>query len=376
MARARALLPYVTAFLDRHGKERHRFRRAGFQGGYFHHPVGSEEYLAEYHAFMSGQEAPKVVRAKVIPRSIDDLLLRYYGSNDFRGSAQMHTLHNRKAVLEAFRNGTVKGGARRGAMPVASATFDKMDRVIAKAAEKKPDGTGGPFAAQFLKKQLTRMFNYAVKLAWIPRNPMDFVSYSAPKTSGYHSITEDEIEQYRARHPLGTKARLAMEILLWTGKRRSDGRILGKQNYRDGMMWGRDQKTGKEWWLPIAPQLREAIDAMPPHDHLCFLVSALGKPYSAASLGNKFRLWFDQAGLPHCTAHGLRKAISRRMAEDLGMGNTGIKSVTLHSNDSEVAVYTAGADQKRLATAAIERLSEWETSNRAEKLDNHQAKRA
>lgn len=369
----RKRLKYTSSFIDRHGKERWIYRRVGFPKGYFREAAGTKAFLAEYDGFNNNPITGDVVeKRKTRPRSINDLLHKFYCSNDFRGNAQLHVLAKRRATLDAFAAMKGASGQPFGDKLVATLHFVALDRIIANAAVKKKDGTGGPFAALFLKKQLSRLLKYAIKIGWRADNPMAFVSYAAPKTKGFHSITEAEIEQYRSCHPLGSNPRLAMEILLWTGKRRSDGRVLGKQNYRDGMMWGRDQKTGKEWWLPIAAQLKEAIDAMPPHDNMCFLVSSLGKPYGEASLGNMFRKWFDQAGLPHCTAHGLRKAISRRLAEEIGMGNTGIKAVTLHTGDSEVAIYTAAADQKRLAEDAIERISTWEMSNLASsKMSNH-----
>jgi len=375
MARKRALFKYVTEYPDRHGKIRHRFRRVGFKSGYFTAEMGTPEYLAEYRAFMAGEVAPKVEKRKIVPRSIDDLLWRYYASTDFKGNAQPNTLAKRRATLEAFREGRNKKGFRRGDALVKDATFAGLDRVIAKTAEPKEDGTGGPFAAQFLKKQLRGLFRYAVKIGWIERNPVDFVSYRAPKTRGYHTWTEEEIAQYQATWPLGTKQRLALELLLWTGKRRGDGILLGKHNLREGMMWGRDKKTDKEWWLPIAPQLQAAIDAMPPSDHLCYLVSERGRPYSSASFGNMFKQWCEAAGLPHCTAHGLRKAISRRMAS-IGVNNAGGKSVTLHSDDKEYAIYTAAADQKQLAKDAIERVSAWAESHLLEGEMSNLAKKA
>jgi hypothetical protein len=41
----------------------------------------------------------------------------------------------------------------------------------------------------------------------------------------------------------------------------------------------------------------------------------------------------------------------------------GGKAVTLHSGNSEYAIYTAAADQKELAEAAIRTVSEWELAN-------------
>jgi integrase len=365
----RRMLPkYVTSFIDRHGTERLRYRRAGRTGGYFSAQLGTEAFREQYRAFEDGQIVAVAPRPTVVSGSIDDLLNRFYRSSDYLGNAQPHTLAKRRAVLEAFRNRRGTSGKTVGERQVSAYRFDTLDRIIAKVAQGE-DGKGGPFAAQTLKKQLNRMFRYAVKLGWIAQNPMEYVSYRAPKTDGHHCWSEIEIEQYRAFHPLGTNPRLALELLLWTGKRKSDGIKLGRHNHRDGMMWGRDQKTGKEWWLPIAPQLAAAIAAMPAHDHLCYLVSARGRPYSAASFGNMMRSWCDQAGLPHCSAHGLRKAISRRMAT-IGINNAGGKSVTLHSGDAEYAHYTAAAAQKTLAVSAISNISAWEESNLADGLDN------
>jgi integrase len=360
----RRLYPkYVTGFIDRHGKERLRFRRVGYASHYFSAELGTEGFREEYRAAMADIPPAAVQRLHTRPRSINDLLNRYYQSTDFKGNAQPHSLAKRRAILEAFRSQTDSQGIRTGDKSVARAHFAGLDKIIARAAIKKEDGTGGPFAAQSLKKQLTNMFRFAVKIGWIAKNPMEYVSYQPPKTSGFHCWTEDEIEQYQLFWPPGTKQRLAIEMLLWTGKRRSDAVNLGRHNHREGMLWGKDIKTKKDWWLPIAPQLAEAIAAMPPHDHLCYLVSKRGRPYSAQSFGNMFREWCDAAGLPQCSAHGLRKAISRRMAE-LDINNAGGKSVTLHSGDSEYATYTAAASQKRLATNAIAKISAWQMSNR------------
>lgn len=264
------------------------------------------------------------------------------------------SISKRGAVLEAFN-------ARHGHRLVKDARYDKLDAYIADIVSGEI-GKGGPFAAETARKVLTRLFAYAVKLDWRKDNPMAWVTYRPKKTSGFHSWTEAEIAQYRARWQLGTKQRLALELMLWTGKRRGDAVGMGPQHMVGNDLSGRDQKTGKEWTLRIAPQLRTAIDAAPDKSHLCFVPSARGRAYSSASFGNAFRDWCDAAGLPHCTAHGLRKAIGRRMA-DLDMGNRTLKSVTLHSRDDEVAIYTAAADQKRLSVLAINAVSEWELSN-------------
>lgn len=88
---------------------------------------------------------------------------------------------------------------------------------------------------------------------------------------------------------------------------------------------------------------------------MVFLISELGKPFSRKGFGNKFRQWCDEAGLPHCSEHGLRKAAARRFAE-AGCSNQQIKAWTGHTTDSEVSRYTAAADQTLLSDAAAELL--------------------
>lgn len=359
MARNERLPKYVSSFVDNRGKRRYRFRRLG-KSQYFEAHPNSTEGRAEYAAYMAGVEYKRAEPRKIVAGSIDALLALYYESTDYSGNASAVSLSKRRVVLETFR-------AAHGHRLVRDARFDKLDKYVAQVAKGHLDDKGrkhgGPFAAETARKLIRGLFAYAVKLEWRADNPMDHVEYRPKKTKGFHSWTEAEIDQYRAHWPLGTKQRLALELMLWTGKRRGDAVRMGPQHIVGDSLAGRDGKTGKDWTIPIAAQLQEAISALQ-GKHLCFVPSDRGRAYSAASFGNAFRKWCNAAGLPQCSAHGLRKAISRRMA-DLQIGNAGIKSVTLHSRDEEVAIYTAGADQKRLAKASIDRVSRWELSSKA-----------
>jgi integrase len=181
----------------------------------------------------------------------------------------------------------------------------------------------------------------------IATNPAELAEgVKAPK-GGLHPWSEAEIAAYRAKHPLGTKARLALEIMLWTGLRLGDAAKFGRGHIKGGIVRYAQAKTGKELVLPAAPQMLAAIKAMPMTGIETFLVTDYGKPFSVDGLGNKVRQWCDEAGLPHCTAHGLRKALARRTA-DLGATQQQLKAVGTWSNDAEVATYVKGADQARL----------------------------
>lgn len=352
---AKRLLPAnVSAFRDRHGKTRYRYRKAGQPTRYFKGELGSPEFLAELREFQQAAGAAEP-RREIVRGTVDDLLARYYRSQDFNDQGEVSRAKNR-AVLEGFRDG-------RGERRVAAVTFEHIDAILAKKAKKGTNAAGRPIggkaAAQRLRKQLRRLFAYAVKIGMRADNPVELTAQVKYKTKGWHDWTEEEIAQFRARHPLGTKPRLALEIMLWTGQRRGDVRTFGRGHIRGGKICYTQQKGGKELWLPVVPQLQRAIDAMPSVGIKTFLVTEAGEPFTHAGFGNWFRDRCDEAGLPQCSAHGLRKACARRMA-DIGAGNQGIKAVGGWTNDREVATYTAGADQRRLAEQTLTAVSAWE----------------
>src|SRR5262249_25065243 len=104
-----------------------------------------------------------------------------------------------------------------------------------------------------------------------------------PKLSshGWHTWTDDEIEQYEAKHPIGSKARLAFALALYTGQRPSDLIRMGRQHVRENRISVAQQKTNTRLWIPMHPELRKIIDSTP-SDHLTFITSEYGKPYATA----------------------------------------------------------------------------------------------
>src|SRR5262249_21343918 len=174
------------------------------------------------------------------------------------------------------------------------------------------------------------------------------------RSDGFHSWTEDEIAKFEWRHPIGSRARLALALLLYTGQRRSDVVRLGRQHMRGGFISIRQDKTGALLEIPVIPELEAAVRHTPA-DHLTSLTKPGGEPLTATG----FSYWFNQAcitaGLPHCSAHGLRKAAARRLAE-AGCPAHEIAAVTGHASLREVARYTKAADQKRLAAAAMDKM--------------------
>ncbi|NIJ37878.1 integrase [Sphingopyxis panaciterrae] len=359
---ANELLPkYVTSFRDRHGKLRLKFRRKGYEPHSFQHPYGTKEFDAEYIAANGGgSQTPPPRPSPYAKGSIGDLRSQYFKPITRLGPSET-TQKKVARIINDFCDG-------REDRLVADIEFIHIDAIIAKKQVKRQQGNrvvGGVEAARKLRKELVRFFAFAKKLKLITDNPADDSERvkvpAGERSKGFHTWTEEEIAQYRAQYPLGTNARLALEQILWTDQRRGDAIHLGRQHIVDGFIKVTQSKGGKLLWLPVAVQWIEAIEAMGDEatSPMCFLLNDAGMPFTNAAFGNWFREKCDGAGLHHCTAHGLRKATMRRMAE-LQLGNQTMKSVSGHTKDNEVALYTAEANQKRMATAAIKRLSAWE----------------
>ncbi|WP_310530663.1 tyrosine-type recombinase/integrase [Novosphingobium sp.] len=368
MPQNRFLPKYVSGFESQHGRERLVFRRKGEKKLYFKAAFGTKEFAEEYARFLTGDEAQPVVQApRHAPGSVDDLVTRYFAVPTRLGPSEV-TQAKVRAVIEDFRDAKGTDGIRRGERMVRDVTFEAIDKIIAKKLIKTGTGNkakGGIHAARKLRKELGRLFRFAAKVGMVDRDPMEHVEKIrvpvAQRTKGFHSWTEDEITQYRGRWPVGTRERLAMELLLWTDQRRSDVVKMGRAQVRNGRIPIVQEKTGKTLWIALAPQLLEAIVAMKPEDTspFCFLLTKRGGPFKKESFGNWFKRACVEAGLKHCTAHGLRKATLRRMA-DLEMANKPMKSVSGQSRDDTLAIYTEDANQVMLADAAITALARWE----------------
>ena len=338
---------YVTEFRDRHGKPRYRYRRKGYQTYYFKQAPGTEGFRQELRACEDGLAAPaiEVGADRIVPGTFDDLLSRYYRAPDFLDPGE-RTQTVYRGVLERWRNRTRKG-QRYGSIKVRDLQTRHVEAML---VETLPHRT----AANMLRKRLSALMKFAIRIGMASTNPVTATRLYKVEGGGFHTWTEDEIAQFEARHPIGSKARLALNLMLYTGQRGGDARVMGPGHVRGKRLVVTQEKTGATVSLPILPPLAEAILATP-SGGLVFLLSEHGRPFSRKGFGNKFRQWCDEAELPRCSAHGLRKAAARRFAE-AGCSNQEIKSWTGHTTDSEVARYTAAADQEAMSDAAAEKL--------------------
>lgn len=333
-------LPYIQQFRDRHGKLRRYFRRSGMEKIRLRGEPGSPEFIAAYNAALSGHkiEKPPIGAAKSPPGSVSAAIAAYYQDTAFLVLAR-GTQNMRRQILERFR-------AQDGDKPLVLMRQDHIARRLGKLS---------PAAARNWLKALRALMQFAVATGLRPDDPTIGFKPARYKPAGIHSWTEDEIAAYEAVHPVGTRARLALALLLFPACRRGDAIRLGRQNVRGNTLSYRQEKTGRQLAIPIHPQLAAAIAAAP-REHLTFLVTPQGAPYAPNGFSKAMRRWCDEAGLPQCSAHGLRKAQARRLAE-AGCSAHEIAAITGHRTLSEVQRYADAADQAQLAEAAISRTS-------------------
>lgn len=339
----RTRLPkYVTRFLDRHSKPRYRFRKKGRASHYFRTDFGTQEFEAEYDACLKGEIAPRIEIGKGRAKSgtFADLIRRYYAAPEFTGLAD--------STKATYRNQLNRFMELHGTKPVRLMERRHIKAIIGAMSDR-------PGAANSLLARLKLLMKFAIEEGLRRDNPAQGVRGFRMDGDGFHSWTDDEIAKFEATHAIGTRPRLAMALLLNTGQRRSDVVRMGHQHVSKGRIQVKQQKTGAHLWIPVHLDL-VAIIAATPRDNLTFVTTAQGKPFSAAGFGNWFRECCDQADLPQCSAHGLRKAAARRLAE-AGCSNQQIKAITGHQTEAEVARYTRAAEQEMMAKQAMKALS-------------------
>lgn len=355
--------PLLSPEKDRHGNERLYVRRNGKRIRIREKP-GTEEFEAAYRLAVATLGDPPTKRAKPakLLKSYAKGTLGWLGTVYFGSKGEDGFLDLDKDSRRARRNSletcfmvplTDEIAEPIGNCPLKMLSAQKMKRMI--------EAVDGPGARTNRRKHLSALCAWGVENNHLPSNPVrDIKAGRKAKTDGYYTWTIPDVQQFLDFHSGQSirerKARLALGLLLFSGARRQDMVTFGKQHTRvAGWIQYVPQKTIKtrrqSVQKPLLPVLQAIIDASP-CGSMTFLETAQGKPFTPAGFGNWFRDRCDDAGLPNCTAHGLKKAGATIAAEN---------NATIHqlmamfdwSTPSMAEVYTRAAEQKRLAGAGM-----------------------
>ena len=345
---------YVTEEMDRFGTVYVYFRRKGQKKVRLREKPGTDAFDEEYKRALNGTpvlSASLEKRSLAAQGSLRWLVEKYYGAPPFK-TLDPDTRRVRSRILDILCE-------RHGHKP-----FTGMQpRDVAKIRDEKQET---PEAANARVKALRQLFKWACapEYGYAHFNPARDVSYlKSNNPDGHHTWTVEEIQQYRERHPIGTKARLALDVFLYTGVRISDVIKLGRHLERNGpagdvRRWlaftetKNGKKKPKHREIPILPVLGATLDASE-LGNFQYLITEWGKPYATAkSFGNRFKSWCVMAGLPHCSAHGLRKGGAVIAAEN-GATNDDMKAIFGWETSKQVDLYTRKAERKRIARKSM-----------------------
>ena len=288
---------------------------------------------------------------RIVPRSIRALAVVYYDSASFKALKPI-TQGVYRNIIDRFCRETGNDGQRFGDGSAVTIKSHHIEKLMAARADK-PDGANG------LRKVLREMMKVAKGLGWRDDDPTQGVKkIKSKKKGGFHRWTDSEVGQFEARHPVGTRPRLALTLGLYTGQARQDVIRMGEQHISNEVLdWVRmktEDTTGLELAIPVHPELRRVIDATP-SKHLTFLVTELGAPFTAAGFGNWFRDRCNEAGLKHCAFHGLRKAAATRLI-DAGCDVVEAAAITGHASLKELQRYIETRDRRKAARRAMDKL--------------------
>ncbi len=349
---------YVKSYIDRHGKQWHYFCWPG------HGPQvplpdkpGSPEFVQAWQR--AAGMAKRIPGSRSMPGSVSAAIEAFYLDPRFTALADSTRAGHRR-TLEKVREKV--GGA-----PLSEMQKSDIGSFLQGLK---------PFARNGWLKTFHTFFRFAVEANLVESDPSAGIrKTSASEGGSIHTWSEAEVAQFEARHGIGSTARLAFALLLYTAQRRSDVVKLGPQHIRDGFLSVRQKKTkmakqDRELRIPVHPELARIIEATPGRGALAFVLTKDGVPYTEKGFGARFADWCKQADMPAgCSAHGLRKTACRRLAE-AGCTVHEIAAISGHASIAEVQRYTKAADQARLASAAMARLGENEAGETYGKQQN------
>lgn len=328
---------YVQREVSRHGKVNWYFRigdgpRHRLPGDY-----GSKEFVAAWKAHMAGEDVEAQVAGK---HTLQWLVDKYQASAEWKAL---------KVSTQRMRANILKNVCKTGG----NLLVPQINRkVIASGRDRRGET---PAAALNFMKVMNYLFEWAIDAGYARSNPVKDVKRPKSKTAGHKPWTEEDVIAFYQVHGPGTQARLAIEMILFTGLRRGDVWRIGPQHIRNDVLELKAEKNGEQLYIPLHPILKASLERVTT-GHLAYLVTPKhGRPFkSKESFGNWFGKVCREAHVPS-RAHGIRKTVAQKLAE-AGGSNAELKALFGWTSDAMATLYTRNADKKKLAEGAAEKL--------------------
>lgn len=324
-------LKYIKAY-KRNGNWYYYFRRKGCPLTALPGEPGSRQFNEAYEAALEQKPIPS---SRHVARTLGKLICDYYGSVDFN-NLKPRTKSAYRIILDPISQ---KHGHR---------IVKEMERANAR---KIIEAVKKPGMANLTRAVLGKLMTYAIATDWRNDNPV--AGIQPHKIGTRHTWTDEELRAYEKRWPIGTQERLDYACLLYSGQRGGDVVQMARPAPKATTIAVTQEKTGAELTIPIHPEWRRVINKTPSRG-LSLIGDANGRPIKRPMLTLRIAKAAKAAGLsPECKAHGLRKAMLRRLAEK-GATTKQIAAMSGHKTLREIERYTEAASQARLAAEAMD----------------------
>lgn len=328
---------YIETFKSRHGTRMWYFRVGKGPRTRLPDEYGSPAFDEAYRQALAKHVSGEAKTGRTLAWLID----QYKASPAWENLA--------KETKKQFKYQLVNMKKRAGNAPIEQFT-------AASVAEGRDNRAAKPTDANKYLKCFSALMRFAIDRKWLQDNPAKGVSKLKTPGLGFHTWTEEEALAFEARWPVGTRERLAFDLLVYTGVRRSDVVRLGRQHTRQGeitITTEKSKNSGKpvEVSITILPPLALSIEATKTGD-MTYLVTVKRTAFAKESFGTWFRKACNAAGVPG-SAHGLRKLAAVRMAEN-GATEAELNAVFGWANGSdESATYIRKASRAKLSRGGI-----------------------
>jgi len=303
---------------------------------------GTPEFDAEYRAAL---DSAPVRKAAPSTNSLAWLVARYRETTDW-SALSTATRRRRENIFKSV----IETAGNEAYTQITTATTEAGRDRRAKT----------PHQARHFLDAMRGLFRWAYKTGLVKADPTAGVhNLLRKRTEGFIPWTEEHAAAYEARWPIGTRQRVWLDVLLYTGLRRGDAVRFGRQHVRGGSIKTEKSSFSLEVPVIVLPVLQRTLDAGPCGD-LTFIVGENGRPLTKESFGNLFRDACKAAGVPG-SAHGVRKLAATRMADNGGT-EAQLMAVFGWTDPKMAAHYTRTANRKRLAAESINKLNAGGTS--------------
>jgi hypothetical protein len=240
--------PYLSHERNRHGVPvwyvRVRGKRIRIRETY-----GTPEFDAAYQAALTGNAVVKKAAPDVGTGTLKWLIDQYRDTTAWQQLANA-TRRQRENIYKQVI--ATSGNASYSLVTAADVVRGRDKRAAT------------PHQARHFLDAMRGLFRWAHKARHIKQDPTAGVeSPLRPKNDGFRAWEEEDVTAYEQRWPLGTRQRVWLDVLLYTGLRRGDAALAGRQHVRNGKIYLKTQKTGTPVALDILPVLAQTLAAGP-----------------------------------------------------------------------------------------------------------------